>query len=117
MQTEILNANPTADVKVYAVWYTMYPGDNRSRWDEDVLTDPRVTHLWDEAKLAGRFMVAEDVVPFPHEIVWDAYLLFGPEAGWEEAPSPLVSWGFPVYHQREQLRDALESLLDRHDPN
>ncbi len=109
---EILNTNPTADLKVYAVWYNMYPGDDRSKWDEHLLTDPRVTHLWDEEKLVGRFMVAEDVVQFPREIVWDAYLLFGPDAHWDETPDPLISWGQPVYHRRHQLRHDLEPLLE-----
>lgn len=109
---EILNNNPTADLKVYAVWYNMYPGDDRSKWDEHLLTDPRVTHLWDEEKLVGRFMVAEDVVLFPGEIVWDAYFLFGPEAQWEETPDPLIGWGQPVYHRRHQLRHDLEPLLE-----
>ena len=109
---ELLNPNPDADLKVYSIWYNMYPGDDRSKWDENLLTDPRVTHFWDEDKIVGRWMVAQDIVDYPREIVWDAYLLFGPDARWKNVPEPLISWGTPVYHRRHKLKSELLPLLE-----
>ena len=37
MQHQILQKDPTADLKVYAVWFNMYPGDARWRWDGESL--------------------------------------------------------------------------------
>ncbi len=110
---ELLNPNPDADLKVYSIWYSMYPGDDRSKWDEKLLTDPRVTQFWDEEKIVGRWMVDQEVVDYPREILWDAYLLFGPDAKWDGIPEPLVSWGTPVYHRRHKLKSGLMPLLEK----
>jgi mercuric reductase len=57
-------------------------------------------------------MVDQDVVDYPREIVWDAYLLFGPDATWQNVPEPLISWGTPVYHRRHKLKSELLPLLE-----
>ena len=111
MQTEILAQDPSAELRVYAIWFDMYPGDDRSRWDDTLLADPRVTRLWDEQKAVGRWFVDHEVVNYSGEVLWDAYLLFGPEAIWDASPSPLISWGEPVYRKERQLLDALLPLL------
>jgi hypothetical protein len=41
----LLSVNPKAPLRVYAVWFNMYPGDARERWRADRLTDPRVAVL------------------------------------------------------------------------
>lgn len=111
MQTEILAQNPLAVLRVYAIWFNMYPGDDRSKWDDTLIADPRVTRLWDERKTVGHWLVDHEVVDYAGEILWDAYLLFGPEAIWDETPAPLVSWGQPVYRTEHQLQTALSPLL------
>ena len=110
---EILNGYRDANLKVYSVWYNMYPGDDRSKWNNTLLSDPRVTQFWDEEKIIGRWMVAKNVVDYPRDILWDAYLLFGPEAEWQDIPSQLISWGMPVYHRRHNLRNDLIPLLKK----
>jgi mercuric reductase len=109
---ELLEPNPDADLRVYSIWFNMYPGDHKSRWNPDLLTDPRVTHYWDKDKLIGRWMVEQKVVDYPRRTLWDSYLLFGPEAAWEETPAPLVGWGMPVYHRRHKLKAEIAPLLD-----
>ena len=53
MQKEILERQPKANLRVYAVWFCMVPGDSRSEWPPELLTDARVEHYWDEAKAVG----------------------------------------------------------------
>jgi hypothetical protein len=46
VQSQLLNPNPQARLRVYAMWVNKQVGDARSRWDAAGLTDRRVVHLW-----------------------------------------------------------------------
>ncbi len=99
---------------------------------EERLDDPRVTHFWDEERSLGRW-VKENVLPsfterdwvsgeaprsslnvqeieqikggqpLQEDIVWDAYLLYGGEARWDETPEPLVGRGSTVIQAADKL--------------
>ncbi len=45
-------------------------------------------------------------------IVWDAFLLFGPEATWDSAPTDLLAWGAHIVCRVPELMDALVPLLE-----
>jgi hypothetical protein len=109
VQSDILEANPTARLRVYAIWTNKLFGDARNRWDADGLTDPRVVHLWDADDVAGDWLVGH--VSGYQGGDWDTYLLFGPEATWSGRPGPLRSSGSPVDEQVGVLRDAVAPLL------
>src|SRR5262249_44506425 len=53
VQNELLAKYPKANVRAYAVWFNMFPGDARSKWPSNLLTDARVIHRWDEPKAVG----------------------------------------------------------------
>lgn len=108
----MLQAHPAATLQVYVIWMPMLPTDARSRWDDHILNDPRVIHLWDEERVAGMWL-------FEHgfgdalggDVVWDAYLLFGPDARWEETlPKPIGSRA-PVVAYGEELHAEITPLL------
>lgn len=110
MQAEILEDNPEADIVVYAVWFNVLPSDNRSTWDPKRLTDPRVSQFWDTDQVIGRWYA--DNIGFSHgPLAWDVYYLYGPEATWEEIPSPLLSTGYTLFGQRSQLSQDFERLI------
>jgi hypothetical protein len=107
-------------VRVFAVWFRMYPGDEESRWPRTILTDARVEHRWDEPKMAGRwfFEHLRDLRParavsgrFPQRVdaMWDTWMLFDRKATWKDRPDGLVSWGYPIMATRGQLQEDLES--------
>ena len=110
MQQEILEKHPGSDVRVYVVWFNMLSGDSRSGWDECVMSDPRAIHLWDEKRLASRAFVGE--VEGAAAPVWDAYLLYGPEVTWGDAPPRPISSGYTVYGAREELERNMLPLLE-----
>jgi hypothetical protein len=58
VQNEILAKNPELRVRVFIIWLPMLLGDSREAWDPAVISDDRVTHLWDERRLAGRWFGA-----------------------------------------------------------
>jgi hypothetical protein len=93
----------------------MLPGDRRSAWDAWVLPDPRVTHLWDEQHVAGRWFARYlDRAATTRDVFWDGYLLYGPEATWESAPAPLIgSSTGTVIGSRAALRKQLLPFLER----
>lgn len=96
-----------------AVWFSMVPGDERGRWPESLLDDPRVRHYWDEGRLAGRLYGERVTAREPGHVEWDAWFLYGAEAAWGEGPpKPLLDWGRTVVSTREELRVALEGLLE-----
>ena len=112
MQQEILEPNPEAAVRVYAIWFDMLVADNRGKWRPEFMTDSRVTHLWDEKRLAGCWYA-------DHErprgvfgpVVWDAYYLYGPDATWNDAPEPLIGSGYTIYAKRKTLAQEIAPLL------
>lgn len=114
MLDTVLASPKASELRVLVVWLPMFPGDSRPGAARAValVDDPRVTHVWDGARAAGRwFMRVVADVPrlagrrvFRFGVVWDTYLLYGPEAGWRaRGPAPLLVAGAPVVHDKTQL--------------
>lgn len=118
MQEELLASVPSAELKVYAVWFSMFPTDSRESWPRDLLTDLRVLHFWDEGRVVGRWYGEHpDYGTFQEDgILWDAWLLYGPEAGWSDKPSHLVGWGYTIAGKRDELRRSLHPLVSSSGP-
>lgn len=122
MQESLLDAHPDADLRVYAIWFSMYPTDLRERWPAGVLTDARVVHWWDEEKRVGRWYgqrmrdmedrLAPGAANVGGTILWDAYLVYGPEAQWNDAPTGLRRWGRPIFATREAFDEVVGNLVN-----
>jgi hypothetical protein len=90
----------------------MLPGDRRAAWDANVMPDPRVTHLWDEQRLTGRWFAQH--LHNAQDIIWDGYLLYGPDAKWETLPEPLIGSSIgTVIGSREELQQQIIPLLQQ----
>ena len=122
MQKELLEKYPKADLAVYAVWFNMYPGDERAKWPPDLFTDPRVVHRWDELKTVGRYFGARADAMRPQltpgsgwkgEVLWDSFLLYGRDAEWADAPSGLIHWGRPIVAGRTTLQEDFVRLFPK----
>jgi len=121
-QNDLLGKNPDADVRVFVVWFRMYPGDKESAWPRDIFRDRRIVQTWDEPKAAGRWFLTHlsELKPsrsgdgrFPQrdDALWDSYLLFDRNATWNAAPSGVVSWGYTVMRTRQKLAADLQYTL------
>jgi hypothetical protein len=110
VQREILEADRSADLAVYAVWVPFLGGTQESaNLSQRVLPDPRVAHFWDGSALTSEWF-AENVDHSPGP-AWDVYYLYGPQARWSDAPDPLVSSGATIIGRSSQLKVAIEPLL------
>lgn len=109
MQQTLLANHPTANVRVYVVWFSMLPQDSRSNWDGDLIPDERATHWSDSRRVVSRWIANH--VQQVRGPVWDTYLLYGPDATWNEAPSPLLGSGRTVMDRRDQLAAQLLRFL------
>ena len=112
MLTEILQKHPSESVAVFAVWFAVLGPDSSSQVYTSLLDDPRVIHYWDSEGEVSTFLTEHaDQLGLPEErLFWDAYLLFGPDAEWEEAPTQLVGWGAPVVTTIDELTAQLDDL-------
>jgi hypothetical protein len=109
VQRDILEQHSNAEVKVYAVWLPVLGGDSRRGWDDEVMTDRRVTHLYDGERLVGSWFAQN--VTLEDGFVWDTYLLYGPDATWSNVPTLLISSGGTIIDKGSELRDKLVPLL------
>jgi len=102
----------------------MYPGDAESRWPREILIDRRVEQRWDEPKMAGRWFLGrlsdlrpsrggDGVFPQRTDALWDSYLLFDRDAGWNSTPTGLLSWGYPVLRTRQKLAEDFRYAVSR----
>jgi hypothetical protein len=76
-------------VRVYVIWDPIYGGnfDGEARKLSSGFRDNRVSYYKDPDSLAGKQW--EQVLNTQREIAWDVYLLYGPDARWEqELPKP-----------------------------
>jgi hypothetical protein len=108
VQTDILAKNPALPLRIYAVWFRMVWGDKRERWPAEVLSDPRVVHLWDEEKSLGRWY-SHHVSDGKH-IVWDTFLLYPAGAPLATPPESLLAIGATIIGKRAKLREGVERL-------
>lgn len=124
VQSDVLEAFPDADIRVYAIFSEFTVGDAGARDEvapDAYLHDPRVTMYWDERRLAGRWF-DENVTRLgarqnqPDRVEWDAYFLYGPSAEWGDAPPSIMSWGRTIYSERERLLRDLSRGLGRDAP-
>ena len=53
-------------------------GDSAQGWDPEVLNDPRVVNYWDPSEAVSLWF--GQLVTHSQGIVWDHYILFGPDA-------------------------------------
>ncbi|MBC8029118.1 MAG: hypothetical protein H7Z16_03325 [Pyrinomonadaceae bacterium] len=113
MQKEILEAHPSAKLRVYVVWFSMIGTDARSRWGwtGGVLNDARAVHFWDEKKRVGRFYAGKDPESDDPDVVWDAYYLYGPDAEWTTTAAPLSGDGATVRAEFDELKNELAPFL------
>ena len=121
MQRYVLEPHPKKPLRVYAVWFDIYPGDSRQGWRADLLTDARVIQYWDEPRSVGRLYYqslpqiwparAAHTLPPQETTLWDAYLLYGPRARWDARPPDVVSWGSTIVRTRERLSHDLDEAL------
>ena len=121
VQTELLQKYPRARLRVYAVWFNMLPADSRAKWPANLLTDSRVVHRWDEPKTLGtwfaprtqaiRGQLAPNAAWGNGPILWDAYLLYGADARWDDGPTGLMHWGRTIVAGRETLKADFRELF------
>ena len=121
MQTELLQKYPRANLRVYAVWFNMMPADARAKWPANLLPDSRALHRWDEPKAAGTWYgprtdgMKSQLAPGSAwrngDILWDAYLLYGTDARWDDAPTRLIHWGRTIVAGRDTLKADFEMLF------
>ena len=112
MRENILDAETSKDLRVYAVWLNQRVTDERGAIDESILTDPRVTQYWDAEGITGTYFADTDLGGLGASgFVYDVYYVFGPDAAWRDDPAPLAASGGPVLYEGDELRAALEAQL------
>ena len=91
------------------------PTDARSEWDASVLDDARVKHFWDGETALGSWLADPQNLDrgYSGPVVWDAYLLFGRNARWEERPTDLRGAGWTVIGRASDLESEVEAVLER----
>lgn len=110
--SDILQENPSESVEVFAVWFAVLGPDSSSQVDTSLLDDPRVIQYWDSDGEVSAFLSEHgDQIGLAEDgLLWDAYLLFAPDATWEEVPTGLIGWGAPVVSTIEELTTELDDV-------
>ena len=115
-QSEVMDKYVDEDLKAYVVWMPMLASDERDKWKASLLDDPRMTHFWNENQAVGRWFTENlescDVLG---PVAWDAYYLYDEAATWEDALSPVVVCGTPVFRATKTLAEALEQMFGSED--
>jgi hypothetical protein len=115
IQEYILKRNPKLDLKVYAVWYEMYPGDSPDDFPaaRKLIPDKRVSHYWDQPKDVGRWFFGKVPTDTEGDIEWDAFYLYGEESVWTDQPTDLLTWGRTILEDRKNLATTIAQLVEK----
>ena len=79
-------------VRAYIIWLPIFGGDfkGEQRKLSRSFGDKRVSYFSDSESLSGKLW--ERVLNTERLIAWDVYLLYGPDAKWEQEPPPPDYW-------------------------
>jgi hypothetical protein len=88
VQQKVLGNFADPRVRVYVVWSAIRPGDDRQAavWAKRHLSDPRALHFWAADSALARGVESQLALKSPN-----VYLLFGPEAVWEQKLPPATA--------------------------
>jgi len=112
VRENILDAERSQDLRVYAVWLNQRVTDERDAIDESILDDPRVNQYWDGEGITGTYFADNDLGGLGASgFVYDVYYVFGPDAAWQDDPAPLAGSGGPVLFEGDKLLAALRAQL------
>ena len=113
VQDEVLAKNPSVEMRVYVIWFSMLPGDSHSELEraETFIPDQRALHFWDEDKIVGRAFARQYGAEFDY-IVWDAYFLYAPDTRWDASPPVVASKGATVIATINDLQASLALFLE-----
>jgi len=113
VQTNILEANPSADLRVYVVWLPILRKDSLSSAavSRALMPDDRVIHLWNDDRSIGLWFKQNVTPEYRGKVLWDAYLLYDEKAKWVKIPEPMVGWGRTVIGQSKKLKQHLYILF------
>jgi hypothetical protein len=110
VQRQILQTEPSADLRVYAVWVPFLAGDQgAANIAQRVISDRRATQYWDGSALTSNWFARN--VDHSSSPSWDVYYLYGPDAGWTRIPGPLVDSGSTIIGRSSELEHAVTSLV------
>jgi hypothetical protein len=110
VQEQVLERYPDADLRVYAVWLPVLATDERFEVAE-VMVDSRVSHYWDAEQRVSDAL--REVAQVPEGVLlWDAFLLFGPDASWTGRPPEPLARAAPVVNELARLEQALRPHFD-----
>jgi hypothetical protein len=115
IQDNILADFPNLKIRVYAIWYEMYPGDSPKAFPsaQKTMPDHRVEHYWDKKKETGRWFKRNVPTDYKKAIMWDAYYLYDAGAQWDATPQPLVSHGRTLLETRKELLKQIFLLSEK----
>ena len=92
------------------VWVKRWALDTREEVDGAGMVDPRVSRLWDVGNVIGQGFLDRFGVTFGG-LDYDFFLLFDPDATWEQRPPRPVSSGATVIGESDRLAASAASLL------
>jgi hypothetical protein len=92
------------------IWVKRWATDTHAEIDGASMIDPRVTHLWDAGNVIGQEFLYRFGVTFGG-LDYDFFLLFGPDAAWDQAPPQPVSSGATVIGDSDRLAASAAALL------
>jgi hypothetical protein len=90
---------------VLVVWMPVLAGDSREAWNRSVISDPRVTQLWDQNQVLGTWLQQHGGA------FWDTFLVYGPKARWTSHPTVPSASGSPIIGATDSLSHALAATL------
>ena len=112
MRENVLDAEPSDDLRVFAVWLNQRVTDERGAIDESILADPRVTQYWDGEGITGTYFADADLGGLGAAgFVYDVYYVFGPDAVWTNQPESPAAAGGPILYEGDALLAALKAQL------
>ncbi len=112
MQEQLLDQEPSEDLRVYAVWLNQRSTDARDEIDASILADSRVTQYWDGEGITGTYFADADLGELGYSgFVYDVYYVFGGDAAWLDEPAPLAGADVPVVSHVDELLSEIRAQL------
>lgn len=120
IQKEILDKNKNSEIYVFIVWYPALPEESRDKWSDQILTDRRAIHWWDENGLIREFFEkelpsqTEDKTAGDNNTI-DRYYIYDVDAEWiaGQPPTNLLTSGRGILQHQEEIIKTLEPYVGK----